>query len=319
MKAVIYDAYGGPDVLQFTDLPTPEPKPGEILIRIRATSVTTGDVRMRAFDVPAPFRLPARFMLGWPKPKGRVLGFDFAGDVAAVGAGVSRFKLGDRVYGGQIGGSYAEYRTIAETGPVTTIPDTLSYEEAASLPFGALTALPFLRAAKLGAGQSILIIGASGCVGAYSIQLARHMGASITAICSGRNADLVRSLGADRIIDYTVEDYSRTGPYDVVMDTVGVLPFNDARPLIKRGGTFLNIVMNTADILAMLSPFKDGRRLVGGSYGTTGALLQELNDLVVSGAVRPVIDRTYPFDAIRDAHAYVDTKRKRGSVVVSIS
>ncbi len=318
MKAVIYDAYGGPEVLRLTDLPRPEPKPGEILIRIHASSVTSGDARMRAFDIPAPFRFPARLVLGWPKPKSRILGFEFAGEVAAIGAAVTRFKVGDRVYGGQVGGAYVEYRTMDQAGPVAIIPDGLSFEDAAALPFGALTALPFLRAGKLGAGQSILIIGASGCVGVYAIQFAKHLGATVTAVCSGRNADLVRSLGADHVIDYTTEDYMQSGPYDAVMDTVGVLPFQQARPLIKRGGVFLNIVMNTADILAMLSPFKGGRRLIGGSYNTTQAMLLELNDLVSKGVVRPVIDRTYALTEIQAAHAYVDSKRKRGAVVIRL-
>lgn len=318
MKAVTYQTYGGPEVLNLVDLPRPTPAAGEILVRIRATSVTSGDARMRAFNVPGPFKIPARFMLGYPTPKSPVLGYEFAGEVESVGGGVSRFKPGDRVYGGAVG-SYAEYRTIAETGPVVPIPNGLSFEEAASIGFGVTTAMYFLGSGKVGPGQSLLIIGASGCVGTYSIQLAKHLGAMVTAVCSGRNADLVRSLGADRVIDYTAEDYTRSGPYDAVMDAVGATTFAKARTLLKRGGVFLNVVMSGADLLSILSPFKGGRRIVSGSFDTTQAMLLAVNDLVAGEAIAPVIDRTYPLEQIRDAHAYVDTKRKRGAVVVTIS
>jgi NADPH:quinone reductase-like Zn-dependent oxidoreductase len=317
MKAVTYSAYGGPEVLNLVDLPKPSPKPGEILVRVRATSVTSGDARMRAFDIPGPFKIPARFMLGYPTPKNPVLGYEFAGEVEAVGLGVTKFKLGDRVYGGSFG-SYAEYITIAETGAVAPIQQGLTFADAASIGFGVTTAMYFLNSGKVGPGQSLLIIGASGCVGAYSIQLAKHLGATVTAVCSGRNAELVRSLGADHVIDYTTEDYASTGPYDAVMDAVGATSFANVKPLIRRGGVFLNVVLNTADLLALLSPFKGGRRMVTGSFDTTQAMLLAINDLAAADAIAPVIDRTYSLEQIRDAHAYVDTKRKRGAVVVTV-
>jgi NADPH:quinone reductase-like Zn-dependent oxidoreductase len=317
MKAVTYLTYGGPDVLNLVDLPKPSPVAGQILVRVRATSVTSGDARMRAFDIPGPFKIPARFMLGWPTPKNPVLGYEFAGEVEAVGEGVTRFKPGDRVYGGAFG-SYAEYVVIAQTGPVAPIAHGLSFEDAASIGFGVTTAMYFLGKGKVGPGQSLLIIGASGCVGAYSIQLAKHMGAHVTAVCSGRNAALVRSLGADHVIDYTAEDYAGSGPYDAVMDAVGATSFAEARTLVKRGGVFLNVVMSGADLISVLSPFKDGRRIVTGTFDTTQAMLLAVNDLVEADAIAPVIDRTYPIEQIRDAHAYVDSKRKRGAVVVTI-
>ncbi|MBN9347767.1 MAG: NAD(P)-dependent alcohol dehydrogenase [Devosia sp.] len=317
MKAVTYQTYGGPEVLNLVELPKPQPAAGEILVRVHATSVTTGDVRMRAYDLPAPFRFLGRFMLGWPTPRSPVLGYDFAGEVEAVGSGVSKFRPGDRVYGGALG-SYAEYRTIAETGAVAKMPDGLSFEQAASLTFGALTAVYFVKAGKVGPDQSLLVIGASGCVGAYTTQLATHLGASVTAVCSGRNADFARAQGAERVIDYTSEDYSTSGPYDAVMDAVGASSFAPLKPLIKRGGVYLNVVLGSADLLALLNPFKDGRRIVTGSFDTTQARLLALNDLIDAGAFRPVIDRSYPIEQIRDAHAYVDTKRKRGSVVVTV-
>jgi NADPH:quinone reductase-like Zn-dependent oxidoreductase len=317
MKAVTYQTYGKPDVLNLVDIPRPEPTPGEILVRIRATTVNSGDVRMRAFDVPGPFRIPARFVMGWPSPKNPVLGVDFAGDVEAVGSGVSRFKVGDRVYGSRFG-TYLEYCAIAETGTVAPIPESLTYEEMVAIPFGALTALYFLKSGKVGPDQSVLIIGASGSVGAYTTQLATHLGATVTAVCSARNADFVRAQGAEHVIDYAAQDYTTTGPYDVVMDAVGATDFGRARHLVKRGGVFLNVVLDTPDLLAILNPFKGGRRLVTGTFNTTQAMLLALNDLIAEGAFKPAIDRTYPLEQIRDAHAYVDTKRKRGSVVVTV-
>jgi NADPH:quinone reductase-like Zn-dependent oxidoreductase len=314
---VTYQTYGKPDVLNLVDMPKPTPAAGEILVRIRATTVNSGDVRMRAFDVPGLFRFPARFMLGWPTPKSPVLGIDFAGEVEAVGSGVTRFKVGDRVYG-TTSGTYVEYCTIAETGTVAPIPGQMSFEDIVAIPFGALTALYFLNGGKVGPGQSTLIIGASGSVGVYSTQLATHLGATVTAVCSQRNADLVRAQGAEHVIDYATEDYSKTGPYDVVMDAVGATDFNRARHLIKRGGVFLNVVLDTADLFAAMNPFKGGRRFVTGTFNTTQAMLLALNDLIADGAFRPVIDRSYPIEQIRDAHAYVDTKRKRGSVVVTV-
>ncbi len=317
MKAVTYAAYGGPDVLEISDLPKPSAGPDELLVRVRATEITSGDARMRAFDIPAPFRIPARFMLGWPTPKEPVLGYQFAGEVEAVGAGVTRFKPGDRVYGAAEG-TNAEYITIAQTGPVATFPADLTFIDAAALPFGVTTAMYFLNAGKIGPGQSLLVIGASGCVGVYSIQLARHLGATVTAVCSGRNAELVRALGADRVIDYTEEDYLRSGPYDAVMDAVGATNFREVKPLIKRGGVFLNVVMGTADLMAILSPFKGSRRIVTGTFATTPAMLLAINDLIAADAIAPVIDRSYSLDQIREAHAYVDTKRKRGAVVLTL-
>ena len=317
MKAVTYFRYGGPEVLEISELPKPEVKPGELLVRVRATSVTSGDCRMRAFDIPGPFKIPARWMLGWPAPKTPVLGYEFAGEVEAVGSGVTKFKRGDRVYGGAFS-SYAEYITVAETGPVAPIPRDLTFTDAVSLPFGLTTAMYFLNRGKVGAGQSLLIIGASGCVGAYTIQLAKHMGAVVTAVTSGRNTELVTALGADRVIDYTTEDYLRSGSYDAVMDAVGASDFNALKPIIKRGGTFLNVVMSGSDLLALLNPFRDGKRIVTGTFDTTQAMLLAINDLVEADAVTPVIDRSYSLDQIREAHAYVDTKRKRGTVVVTV-
>lgn len=272
---------------------------------------------MRAYDIPAPFRIPARFALGWPAPKNKLLGMEFAGQVEAVGEGATSYKAGDRVYGIE-GGCYCEYRISKETGAVAHIPDGLGFAEAASLPFGTTTAMHFLQAAGLTSGQSILIIGASGCVGVYSVQLAKHMGAVVTAVCSARNAELVTSLGADRVIDYATTDYLASGGYDVVMDCVGATTFRGALRSLKRGGVFLNIVLGMSDLLSVMSPFKSGRKIVSGSFNVTRATMLALNDLVANDAFAPVIDRSYTLDQIQQAHAYADTKRKRGSVVVTV-
>jgi NADPH:quinone reductase-like Zn-dependent oxidoreductase len=317
MKAVTYFRYGGPEVLEISELPKPELKGGQILVRVRATAVTSGDARVRAFNIPGPFVIPARFVMGWPAPKDPRLGLEFAGEVEALGPGVTRFAVGDRVYG-NLSGANAEYIAIADTGPVAKIPAEMTFADAAALPFGVSTALHFLKQGKLAAGQSIMIIGASGCVGAYAVQLAKHMGATVTAVCSGRNAEMVRALGADRVIDYAATDYLKSGPYDVVMDAVGAIDFNKAKPVIKRGGVFLNIVMGGSDLLAVLNPFKGGRLIVTGSFEVTQATLLTINDLVEADAIAPVIDRSYSLEQIRDAHAYVDTKRKRGVVVVTV-
>ncbi len=191
MKAAIYERYGPPEVVEIREIAKPAPKPDEVLVKIHPTSVTSGDARMRAFDIPPLFKLPARFMLGWPKPKKPVLGFEYAGTVEAVGAAVTIFKPGDEVFGGRVGGAHAEYACVPENSAIALKPANISFADAAGVPFGANTALVFLRKAGVKPGQRVLIIGASGCVGSYAVQLAHHMGAEVTAVCSGANAELV--------------------------------------------------------------------------------------------------------------------------------
>lgn len=321
MRAAVYEAYGDPDVVEIREIAKPVPGPGEVLVRVHATSVTSGDARLRAFDIPPLFRLPARFMLGWPKPKNAVLGFEFAGTVEAAGPGVTKFRAGDRVFGAQVNGGHAEYRTIREAGAIALMPDTMSFTDAAALPFGGNTALHFLRKAKLAAGQSILINGGSGCVGSYAVQLARHFGADVTAVTSGTNAEFVTALGAARIIDYTHTDIARLPDrVDIVFDTVGTLTFASAAHLIAPRGTYIAGVMSPADIWPMLwPPARHGRTIIGGEAADTAANMETLAKLAVSGAIRPVIGRTFPFEQIREAYAYVDSRRKRGAAVLTIN
>lgn len=321
MKAAVYDAYGPPDVVEIREIAKPVPKSNEILVKVRATSVTSGDARMRAFDIPPLFKIPGRFMLGWPKPKKPVLGFEFAGTIEAIGTAVTKFKLGDEVFGGHVGGAHAEYNCVPENGTIALKPANLSFEEAAAVPFGANTAMTFLRKAGVGPGKRVLIIGASGCVGSYAVQLARHMGAAVTGVCRGTNADLVLSLGATKVIDYTTQDVRGLGQtFDVVFETVGSMIFAEALPLVAPGGTFIAAVLAPADMWPMLwPPARKGRRIIGKEAKDNAENMRELAGLLASGAIKPVIDSTYSFAQIRDAHARVDSKRKRGTVVVTIS
>jgi len=321
MQAAVYESYGSPDVVQIRDWPKPVPGADEILIKIHQTSVTSGDARMRSFDIPALFRIPGRFMLGWPRPKKPVLGYEYAGIVEAVGGNVTSFKPGDAVFGAHVGGAHAEYIAVPTTSAIVHKPESLSFDDAAALPFGANTALCFLRKAGVKPGQHVLIIGASGAVGSYAVQLARHMGAEVTAVCSGANRDFVHALGATDVIDYTTTDIRRLGhTFDVVFETVGSMNFREALPLIAPGGTFIAAVLAPADIWPMLfSPARKGRRIIGEEAKDSAANLRELGDLAASGAIRPVIDSRYALADIRAAHARVDSKRKRGVVIVNVS
>lgn len=303
MKAVVYEKYGPPEVLQIRDIPKPEPHPGEILIRVRATTVTAGDWRMRKADPWA-----ARLYSGLFRPlKVNVLGFELSGDVEAVGPDVQRFQPGDAVLGfaGFAFGAYAEYRClpvsgrIEREGAVVLKPANLTYEEAAALPSGALTARTCLRKGKVRGGQSVLIYGASGSVGTYAVQIARYLGAQVTGVCSTANLDLVKALGAQRVIDYTREDFTRSGQtYDVVFDAVGKTTRARCKSVLKPGGVYLSV---------MASP-----HLEPGD-------LDSLRVLAEAGAVRPVIDRCYPLEQIVAAHRYVEAGHKKGNVVVTVA
>jgi NADPH:quinone reductase-like Zn-dependent oxidoreductase len=321
MKAAYYEAYGDPSVVDIRDLDKPVPGDNDVLVKVHATVVSSGDARMRAFDLPALFRLPGRLMLGWPIPKKPVLGFAYSGIVDAVGRNVTGLKPGDAVLGGHVGGAHAEYDCVPAKGPIVKKPADLSFEAASTISFGPNTALAFLEKAKVGPGTRILIIGASGSVGAYAVQLAAHRGAEVTAVCSGANARFVTELGATDIVDYTTQDVRTLGEtFDVVFETVGSMTFADALPLLKPTGTFVTAVMAPSDLVPMLWPCaRRGRKIVGGEVDVTPGRLSYLADLMASGDLEPVIDSRYTLDAIRDAHARVDTKRKRGDVVIAVA
>lgn len=322
MRAVVYERYGPPEVLQLTDRPRPEPKPDELLIRVRATTVTSGDFRARSLQMPRGFGPLARPVFGFSRPRQPVLGTEFAGDVEAVGSGVSEFRAGDAVFGfrGFRMGCYAEFITMKESGALARKPANLSHEQAASLCFGGTTALDFYRRGKLQRGDRVLVNGASGAVGTAAVQLAKHFGAHVTAVCSGANAELVKSLGADEVIDYTRQDFAQTGArYDVIVDTVGTAPYARSRDALAPGGRLLLVLATLADGLQALWLSATGPlKVIAGPASERVEDVQTLGRLAESGELRPVIDRTYPLERIVEAHRYVDTGRKRGSVVITL-
>lgn len=320
MKAVVCPRYGGPEVLEFRDVPMPEPAADEVRVKVLATTVSSGDSRMRAARFPAGMGLLARPFLGWRGPRQPILGTEIAGIVDAVGAGVTRYRAGDAVMafpGGKMG-CHAEYRCVAEAGPIAPKPEGLSFAQAATLSFGGSTALHFLEVAKVAPGDRILIVGASGAVGTALVQLARLRRAHITAVCSARNADMVRDLGADAIIDYATTDFRRAPrAYDVIFETAGSMTTGEALPLLRPMGRFVAIAAGLPDMLATIgAPGRGGRRVIAGPANEKPEHIGQLAELAARGELRPVVDGTYAFDDIAAAHAYVDTGRKRGSVAI---
>jgi len=302
VRAIICGKYGPPDVLELKEAPKPVPKPDELLIRVRATTVTSGDCRIRGFRSPPLFWLPMRLVLGVRRPRNPILGVELAGEVEAVGRNVKRFKPGDSVFAmtGFKMGAYAEYACVRETGVVAPMPANASYEEAVALPFGGTTALHFFRKASLRAGQKALVYGASGSVGTSAVLLAKAFGAEVTAVCSGANAELVKSLGADKVVDYTREDFTGTRErYDVVFDAVGRTTKSAGRKVLAKDGQYITV---------------EGQ-------GVAKELPEDLlllKDLYESGKIKAVIDRRYPLERMAEAHAYVDGGRKKGNVVITV-
>jgi NADPH:quinone reductase-like Zn-dependent oxidoreductase len=316
MRAAVYTKYGPPDVVSIQQVPRPVPGARDVLVRQAASSVTSADARLRAFNLPKPFGIPGRLALGIFGPRKKVLGVEFAGTVEAVGSAVTKFRPGDRVFGIDVFDCHAEYKLVRENECIALMPEKLSFEDAAGVPFGGVTALDFLNRAKIKPGQKVLINGASGCVGAYAVQLARHFGAEVTGVCSASNAGLVRSLGASRVVDYATTDFAREPvAYDLVMDTVGNAPFARCAPVLAPTGALLAVLGAPEDLFRRP---KDGRRLIGGTSAERPEDLHLLADLLAAGTIRAVIDRVYPLDQIRDAYAYVDSGRKRGAVVLTI-
>lgn len=322
MKAYVCRRYGGPEVLELVDIDNPTPKDREVLVKIHATTVTSGDWRVRTLDVPRGFGLLARLALGITGPRRAVLGTELAGVVERVGKDVTRLKPGDAVFAfpGSRMGCHAQYRVLAEDGPVARKPDNLSFEEAASLPFGGATALHYLRKARVKAGDTVLVIGASGSVGTALVQLAAHFGADVTGVTSNSNLGLVASLGARKVIDYTQEDTIGGGEtYDIIADTVGATPFARCERALKEGGRLLAIAGTLPGMIAGLwVPLRSTKRVIAGPAAERPETVRHLAELATAGALRPVIDRRYDFAQMAEAHAYVETRRKRGNVVVSV-
>ncbi len=316
MKAAVCERYGPPEVVRIRDVPKPVPAAGEVLIKTAATTVNSGDARLRALRVPRGIGLAVRLRFGLTKPKQPVFGFDVAGRIEAVGTEVTRFQPGDRVVASRDFElrCHAEYVTVAEQGAIATIPDTLSDPDAVALCFGGSTALHFFERAKLVAGQKVLINGASGAVGAMAVQLAKHSGAEVTAVCSGANADLVTKLGADHVVDYTADDFTHNGQrYDVIMDNQGNAAYARVKGSLEPGGRVLMVYGELAPMIAASWQ----KAVISGTATISAQHLQTLIALTEQGALQPVIDSVLPFAQIVDAHRRVDSGHKVGSLVLT--
>jgi NADPH:quinone reductase-like Zn-dependent oxidoreductase len=323
MKAVVYEKYGSPDVLELREIEKPAPKDNEVLVKVSVTTVTVADSRVRSFTVPLSYWLPARIALGIRKPKKAILGAELAGEIESVGKDVKRFKKGDQVFASTLEhgfGAYAEYICLPEDGLLAIRPANLTREEAATLPIGGRTALYFLRQANIQPGQKVLIYGASGSVGTFAVQLAKYFGAEVTGVCSTANLEWVKSLGADRVIDYTQEDFTKNGEtYDVIFDAVGKASYTGCLRSLKKDGTYLQAVSAPGISMRMRwASMTSSRRLIGGGPPPKSEDLVFLKELVEEGKIKPVIDRVYPLEQIVEAHRYVDKGHKKGNVVIAV-
>lgn len=302
MKAIVATKYGGPEVLQLKEIQKPTPKENEILIKVHATTVTAADFRMRSFTVPAAVWIPARIALGITKPRRPIFGSELAGEVEAVGKNVTRFQVGDQVFASTLTenfGGYAQYKSLPETAMVAKKPVNITYEEAATIPIGATTALRLLRKGNIQRGQKVLIYGASGSVGTYAVQLAKYFGTEVTGVCSTSNLEMVRSLGADHVIDYTKEDIStREERYDAIFDTVAKFPKSQYSKVLASNGKFVSMAkLDTKESMDNLIFIKK---------------------LIESGEIKAIIDRCYSLEEMVEAHRYVDMGHKKGNVVITV-
>lgn len=326
MKAIVYTEYGPADVLHLQEVKKPTPKDNEVLIKVHATSVTAGDCNARGFVfVPPGFGFLPRLMFGLRKPKQTILGMELSGEIEAVGKDIKLFKKGDPVFGtaGEKFGAYAEYICLVEEARLVMKPANITFEEAASIPFGATTALYFLRnVAKLQRGQKVLIIGASGCTGVYAVQLAKFYEAEVTGVCSTANVELVKSLGADKVIDYTQEDFTQNGEtYDVIFDMVaGKASFACYKGSLKPNGLYLAGAGGLKEFAQMAwTALTGGKKVIAGEAPDRKEDLVFLKGLLEAGKLKPVIDRRYPLEKTAEAHRYADTGHKKGSVVITVA
>lgn len=323
MKAVIYEKYGAPEVLQLKDIEKPTPKDNEVLVKVHATTVNSGDCRMRSAQTPPGFGLLFRLAVGIFGPRKKILGTEVSGEIEAIGKDVKQFKVGDQVFvfKGMDMGAYVEYLCIQEDGPVMHKPENITLEEAAALSFGGTTAIFFVRdLAQIQSGQKVLVNGASGCVGHFVVQLAKYYGAEVVGICSSSNVDLVKSFGADDVIDYTQEDFTqRSERFDVLIDTVGNLPFSRCKKVLKKQGKLALIAGGLPQFLLMFWRWLvGGIRILAGPASEKKEYLYFLKKLVEEGKLKVFIDRRYPVSQIVEAHRYTDKGHKRGSVVVTL-
>jgi NADPH:quinone reductase-like Zn-dependent oxidoreductase len=318
MKAIAWTNYGAPEVLKLKEFDKPSPKNDEVLIKIHASSVTAGDCRLRAFKLPVGFWLPTRLVFGLTKPRKQIFGMDISGEIESVGKNVKLFKKGDKVYGttGIRLGANAEYTCLPENATLVKKPNNISYEQAAAVIFGGLTAIHFLRdKANIHSGQKIIINGASGAVGIASIQLAKYIGAEVTGVCSTSNIELVKSLGAKNVIDYTKDDFTKNKEtYDVILDTVGNLSLSQCEKLLTKQGKL--ILINTGLLTNLSSIVR--KNLICGVSGESKENLNLLKEHVEAGDIVAVIDKMYPLEQTAEAHKYVDIGHKKGNVVITV-
>ena len=322
MKAIVYERYGPPDVLELKEVAKPTPKDNEVLIKTHATTVTSGDWRARSLDVPIGFGLISRLVFGVLRPRQPILGTELAGEVESVGKDVRKFKVGDPVFafGGAGMGCHAEYKCMPEDGAVALKPVNLTYDEAAAISFGGTTALDFFKRGKLQNGEKVLVNGASGGVGTAAVQLAKHFGADVTGVCSTANVELVKSLGANHAIDYTKADFTEDGKtYDVIVDTVGMAPFFRSKDSLRERGRLLLVLGRLPDMLQIpWVSMTSSKKIIAGPATARSEDLRFLSELAEAGEFKPVIDRRYPFEQIAEAHRYVDTGRKKGNVIITL-
>jgi NADPH:quinone reductase-like Zn-dependent oxidoreductase len=321
MHAATNDQYGSPAVLTWSEVDRPEVGPRDILIRVHASTVTQGDRRLRAADYPGITSLLGRVFTGVFRPRHRIGGSNFAGRVVNVGAEVKRFAVGDDVFGSTLHGAYAEYLAVREDSAVERMPESTGYAEAAVLPYGGGSALVFLRdLGRVQPGERVLIVGASGGVGRFAVQVARQLDAHVTAVCSADAAELVRSLGADEVLDYRTQDFLQQGVrWDVVFDTISGDRFRAVRQVLSEGGRYLTLYMTVRVLFEMLASklFGGPRALVGVAMGSA-KLLSELRLLVDEGALRDVIAKRFPLRRADAAHAFLEDARPHGSVVIDV-
>ena len=319
MKAAVHTRYGRPDVVRISEVETPTPKDNEVLVKVHATTVNRTDCACRAAK---PFFM--RFFTGLIRPRATVLGNEFSGVVAAVGGGVTSFKVGDKVFGYNEGpfGAHAEYMAIPEDGSLATMPANMTYEAAAPSTEGSHYALAQIRAAKIRSGQDVLVHGATGAIGSAAVQLLKSLGATVTAVCDTDNVELIRGLGADRVIDYTAEDFTKDErTYDVVLDSVGKSSFSQCKRLLKPGGIYISSELGPLaqnPFLALVAPLHGGKKVMFPIPKHDQEMVGYFKELIESGKFKPVIDRTYPLDQIVEAYRYVETGQKTGNVVISL-
>jgi 2-desacetyl-2-hydroxyethyl bacteriochlorophyllide A dehydrogenase len=318
MKAIVYKQYGSPKVLQLADVEKPIPKDNEILLRIKATAVNSGDVRLRKAD---PFAV--RFMSGLIKPKINILGSVFSGEVESIGKDVTLFKVGDYVFGhtDMRFGTYADYKCLPEKGSLALKPANITHTEAAVMPFGGTTALHFIKKAAIKQGQKVLVIGASGAVGSAAVQLAKSFGAHVTGVCSTANVALIKSIGADEAIDYTKEDFTQNGKtYDVIFDAVNTISISRSLKSLNKKGI---LILSAAGMSEMLQGFwvsmTSTKKVITGIISHKAEDIIFLKKLIEAGKLKPVIDRTYPLEQMAEAHVYVEKGHKKGNVAIEIS